>query len=70
MWTKKEILVGNNLNLDLNSAFNMTNIKGYDFEIDKLYERNGIGRTGIWIDTMLVYDRYSELEMEGESIIA
>ena len=62
-------MVVNALNLDLNSDFNMTSIKGYRFEIDNLYEKNGIRRTGMWINKNFVYDRVKELEMEGESIV-
>ena len=47
---KPEILTINELNLDLNEDPNIVNIKGYNFEVDNLYELRGIGRTGIWID--------------------
>ena len=51
----------NELNLDLNSDYNMTFMNGYNFKIDNLYEKNGIGRTGIWINKNLVYDRLFDI---------
>ena len=47
----------------------MTNICGYNFEVDKLYEKNGLGRTGMWIKDNLVYDRLHNNEIENESIV-
>ena len=36
---KPEILIVTELQLDLNSDFNMTSMPGYNFEIDNLYEK-------------------------------
>ena len=47
----------------------MTSMPGYNFEIDNLYEKNGIGRTGMWVNNNFVYERISKLELENESIV-
>ena len=66
---KPQILIVNELNLNIESDYNITNIKGYNFEIDQLYEKNGIGRTGMWIDENMVYERVKTHENDGESIV-
>ena len=70
MTKKPDIFIVNELNLDFNSDYNITNIEGYNFEIDKLFKSNGIGRTGMWISKNLVYDRDNEIENDNESIVA
>ena len=36
---KPNVLIVNELNLDFNDDFNITNINGYKFEVDKLYKK-------------------------------
>ena len=54
---KPDIFIVTELELDINDDINITNINGYDFEVDKLMEKNGIGRTGMWIKRKFVYER-------------
>ena len=54
---KPDIFIVTELELDINDDINITNINGYNFEVDKLMEKNGIGRTGMWIKRKFVYER-------------
>ena len=59
----------NELNLDKNEDYNMTNINGYVFECDNMIKTKGIARTGMWIRDIFRYSRLSNSECVGESVI-
>ena len=66
---KPDVLIVNELQLDNNDDYNITNIQRYNFECDSLITTNGITRTGLWIKDIFNYSRLKKQECEGESIV-